>query len=72
MRTTEKKASKLLPGDYITTPYGEGLVGKSYKHPIKGRWRIELAGPFDAGVASVSYSFQRNEVVTVKKNAAKK
>ena len=61
-----KKASKLLPGDYMITPCGEGLVGKSYKHPIKGRWRIELAGPFDTGVAKVSYSFPRNEAVTVK------
>ena len=72
MKTETKRADKLLPGDYMITSFGAGKVASSKKHPIKGRWRIELAGPFDAGVAKVSYSLQRNEAVTVKKKGAKK
>jgi hypothetical protein len=72
MKTETKRADKLLPGDYMITSIGAGEVASSKKHPKTGRWRVELAGPFDEGVASVSYSFQRNEVVTVKKKAAKK
>jgi hypothetical protein len=66
-QTETKRADTLRPGDYIIHDLvdGEGLVGKSYKHPIKGRWVIELAGPFAHGVAAISFSFPKNHMITV-------
>ena len=67
----QKRADKIRPGDRVTLESSStmdgltGLVAVSRKHPKKGQWWIDFAGPFPEGVGGVSFSCPKNQMFNV-------